>query len=159
MVAFLWYLFFAMYCHISLGMRMLTEQAGAWHSPVILPDSSVPVRRTLPSVDLGVVTGRWVSQAKDSFRGGGQMAGDGTLCGSRLQAPSTCFVVPWCLLIKRKLKDKTTKNFNPTTTECEMQVGGPLPSVEFWANILAVCTGSPGHVTFKCILQTGHLAD
>lgn len=83
------------------------------------------------------------------------MAGDGTLCDSRLQAPSTCFIIPWRLLIKRKLKDKTTKNFNPTTTERETQVGGPFPSVEFWANILAVCMGSPGHITFKIYSPNG----
>lgn len=61
--------------------------------------------------------------------------------------PLARFIVPWLWLIKRKLKDKIIENFNPTTTEHETQVWGPLLSVESCATILVVCMWSPGHVT------------
>lgn len=55
-----------------------------------LPDSSVPESRTL-GVEGGAVTGQMGEPAvKDLFRGGGEMVKDGTMCDSRLQAPSTC---------------------------------------------------------------------
>lgn len=57
---------------------------------VTCPDSSVPGSKTL-GVEGGAVTGQMGEPAaKDLFRGGGEMVRDGTMCDSRLQAPSTC---------------------------------------------------------------------